>query len=151
MKRKKGKIIAVLCLFVLMLTNVSTVFAAWGDPGYTVNADGRWYQWFGVNATSSEKISTASYVPVKKLYSNRDAVVQVDTIQYSYPVCFTVYTYGACAIPDTATVAIKSSSAEALPYYSGALANDKCLGYYLGSKAITSNYVKGLWSPDSYK
>lgn len=149
--KKRGKIITFLIAIIMIIANVTTVFAAWGDAGYTVKADGRWYQWFGFTAGANEKYSTDNYQPVQKLYTARDAAIQLTAVKNSaYPVACTVYTYGACAIPDSVTVVFSGVDAQAAPYYGGVLANYKCLGYVTNSRR-GSNYIEGLWSPDSYK
>lgn len=154
MKLKKKRVFAMIAVCLFAMVNISTVFGAWWDPGYTVKADGRWYQWFGFTATKSEKVSSGynGYSSVLKLYTSRDAAVEVTSIaNKAYPVSFTVYTYGACAIPDSVTATFGSTGAQALPYYSGVLANYKCIGYVISSRASVTNPIKGVWSPDSYQ
>lgn len=152
MKKNVKKVFLFLLVAVMLIINATAVFGAWGDPGYTVNADGRWYQWFELDVENNEKISTAKYEAVPKLYTARDAAVQVTSMRYSsYPVAFTVYVYQACAIPDSATAVFTKAEAQAVPYYSNVLANNKCLGYKIYGSSTIGNHVVGLWSPDSYQ
>lgn len=159
MKRKTKKIMALILVVVLVLANASMVFASWGDPGYKVYTDGRWYQWFSFNnACNYEKYSYQQYYSqynryqeMKKLYSNRDAVFQVTQTGSKYPTYFSVkICYSDCA--DTITVSITGNNSMNAPYYTPvSLSNTKCMAYSKNSKQTVSYIFKGVWSPDIYK